>query len=83
MVAVGDEQRVEAVGASAGVAQGPDAVLSALGVLDGGLEADPLTQAEVVDVVVEVLGDVAVVGEVRIGLRHRVVRCTPSARGRC
>ena len=46
----------------------------ALDVLDPDPEPDPVAEAEVVDVVVEVLGDVVVTGEVGIGLRHREVR---------
>ncbi len=39
-----------------------------------GVERDPVAEAEVVDVGVEVRGDVRVVGEVGIGLRHREAR---------
>ena len=74
VVAVGDEQRVVAARLAAVELDRPDAVLVACGVLDAGLEGDLLAQAEVVDVVVEVGRDLRVVGEVRIGLRHREVR---------
>ncbi len=73
VVAVRDEQRVVAPLLAALQPNGPDPVVVALRVLDAGLEADVLAQPEVVDVVVEVRGDVRVVREVRIGLRHGVV----------
>ncbi len=44
----------------------PHAVRASSGVLDARLEGDVLAQAEVVDVVVEVLLDVRVMGEVGI-----------------
>ena len=47
------------------------------------LEADPLAEAEVVDVVVEVRRDLRVVREVRIGLAASGSPSTPSARARC
>ena len=74
VVAVGDEQRVVAVRLAVLQRDLPDAVGAARGALDAGLEADAVADAEVVDVVVEVLRDVGVVGEVGIGLRHREVR---------
>ena len=74
VVAVGDEHRVVAVGLPRVGGQRVDPVLAAADVLDAGLEADPVAEAEVVDVAVEVRGDLRVVGEVRIGLGHREVR---------
>ena len=52
----------------------PPAALVRLRVLDAGVERDPLAQAEVVDVGVEVGRDLGVVREVRIVGRHREVR---------
>ena len=74
VVAVGDEQRVVGARLAAVERDLPGAVLAAVGVLDAGLEVDVRAQAEVVDVVVEVLADVGVVGEVGIGGGHREVR---------
>ena len=74
VVAVGDEHRVVAVGLAGVGAQRVDAVGVALDVLDAGLEADAVAEAEVVDVAVEVRGDLRVVREVRVVGRHREVR---------
>ena len=73
VMAVGDHERVVGVGRAVVERELPDAVGPPRGVLDAGLEADPVADAEVVDVVVEVARDVRVVGEVGIRLRHRVV----------
>jgi hypothetical protein len=73
MVAVGDEQRVVAAHLTAVELDAPSAALLARGALHRGLEGDLLAEAEVVDVLVEVRGDVSVVREVGIGLWHRVV----------
>ncbi len=82
VMAVGDEQRVVAARLAALEPQRPDAVLVARGVLDPRLEDDLIAEAEMVDVVVEVRRDLRVMGEVRIGLRHREVRVLhPLARG--
>ncbi len=68
VVPVGDDHRVEALAVDVpAVALLPDA-------LHRRLEADVLAEAEVVDVGVEVRGDLRVVREVRIRLRHREVR---------
>jgi hypothetical protein len=74
VVPVGDQQRVVAVVFAVVERDLPDAVGPPLGMLDAGPEADPVADAEVVDVVVEVLRDVRVVREVGIRLRHREVR---------
>jgi hypothetical protein len=51
-------------------------------VLDARLELDAIAEAEVIDVAVEVLGDLAVMREVGIRRRHREVRVLhPLARG--
>ena len=52
----------------------PHAVRAARGMLHARLKGDVLAQPEVVDVVVEVLLDVRVMGKVRIGAGHRIVR---------
>jgi hypothetical protein len=73
VVAVGDEQHVVALGL-AGVGRDlPRAVGAAVGLLDAGLEADAVAEAEVIDVVVEVRGDLVVTREVGIRRRHREV----------
>jgi hypothetical protein len=74
VVAVGDEQGVEALGRPVVELELPHAVGAAAGVLDARPEADRLAQAEVVGVGVEVLGDLGVVRVVRIRRRHREVR---------
>ncbi len=77
VVAVGQKQGVVAAGLRAGRAGDgdlPHAVRPVLGTLDPGLEEDPLAQSEMIDVGVEVLGDVGVLGEVGIRLGHRKVR---------
>ena len=82
MVAVGHQQRIEALHRAAPERELPAPALQATRVDDLGLEPDVVAEAEVVDVVVEVLGDMGVVREVRIGLRHREVRVLhPVARG--
>jgi hypothetical protein len=73
-MAVGDEQHVVLARDAELVGQPPRAVGALPGTADGGLEADAVAQAEVIDIRVEVLGDLRVVREVRIGLRHREVR---------
>ena len=73
VVAVGDDQRVVAMRRAVVERDLPHAVGPPRGVLDAGLEADAVADAEVVDVVVEVARDVRVVGEVGIRLRHREV----------
>jgi hypothetical protein len=74
VVAVGDDDRVVLERVAGGDADLEDAVVAARHMLDAGLEADAVAEAEVVDVVVEVLGDVVVAREVRIRLGHREVR---------
>ena len=74
VVAVGHEQRVVLARVAAVEGDLPHAVIAAGGALDPRLEDDPVAEAEVVDVVVEVLRDVRVMREVGIGLRHREVR---------
>jgi hypothetical protein len=73
VVAVGDEQRVEALDRAVVERELPAPAGHALGAHDLGLEADAVAEAEVLDVGVEVGRDLRVVREVRIGLRHRVV----------
>jgi hypothetical protein len=81
VVAVGHEQHVVALGLAL-VGRDLPAVGGLLGAGDARLEADPVAEAEVVDVGVEVGGDLRVVREVRVGLRHREVRVLhPLARG--
>ena len=82
VVAVGDDQRVVAARLAALERHVPACRRRRRRALDAGLERDPVAEAEVVDVVVEVLGDVGVVREVGIRLRHREVReLHPLARG--
>ncbi len=74
VMAVGDEQGVVHA-LFAGVERDLEgAVAVAAGVLDAGLEHDPLAHAEMVDVGVEVLLDVGVMGKVGIVGGHREVR---------
>ena len=81
VVAVGHQQR-SIRPLLAGLEPHPPALRGRLRVLDPGLERDPLAQAEVVDVGVEVGRDLRVVREVRIAGRHREVRVGhPVARG--
>jgi hypothetical protein len=82
VVAVGHEQRVEALGRAVVERQLPGAVAQAPSPAHERLEADAVAEAEVVDVGVEVAGDLRVVRVVRIGLGHREVRVLhPVARG--
>ncbi len=82
VVAVGDDQHVVFPGLAPLELDRPHALLIARGLLDAGLEGDPVAEAEVVHVGVEVGGDLGVMGEVRVGLGHRVVRVGhPRARG--
>ena len=74
VVAVGDHQRVVATGLAGIELHRPQAVLVAGGVLHSGLEGDELAQAEVIDVGLEVRGDLRVMGEVGIGVGHGEVR---------
>jgi hypothetical protein len=74
VVAVGHEQRVDGLRLARVERELPAATGPARGVLDARLEADAVADAEVVDVGVEVAGDLGVVREVRIGLRHGEVR---------
>jgi hypothetical protein len=74
VVAVGDEQHVEAPRLARVGRHLPRAVGQALGALDAGVEADAVAHPEVVDVAVEVLGDLVVAREVGIRRRHREVR---------
>ena len=74
MVAVGNDQHVEAVALACRVRQVPAAVGAQLGARDRALEADLVAKAEVIDVGLEVGGDVRVVREVRARPRHREVR---------
>ena len=81
VVAVGDQQRA-VLAHLPRVERHPPAAVDRLRALDPGLERDPLAQAEVVDVGVEVRGHLRVVREVRIVGRHREVRVGhPVARG--
>ncbi len=73
VVAVGDDQRVVAAALARLERDRPHPVGAALGALHPGREDDLVAEAEVVDVGVEVRGDVRVVREVRIPLRHREV----------
>ena len=73
VVAVGDDQRVVAPAAAVVEDDLPGAVGGRGGAIDAGLEADPVAEAEVVDVGVEVLRDLRVMGEVGIRRRHREV----------
>ena len=82
VVAVGDDERVEALDRPVRELEVPDAVRAAAGVRDGRLEADRVADAEVVDVGVEVRRDLRVVRVVGIAPRHREVReLHPVARG--
>jgi hypothetical protein len=74
MVPVGDHDRV--IGESTAVVERHSPAAVALGgdERDIRAKADPIAKAEVVDVVVEVTGDLAVVGVVRKVLRHRIAR---------
>jgi hypothetical protein len=74
VVAVGDDEHVVGAPGTARVGQLPRRVRPLPGVLHRGLEADAVAEAEVVDVAVDVGGDVGVVREVGIALRHREVR---------
>jgi hypothetical protein len=81
VVAVGDEQHVVVL-RLAGVGRDlPRAVGQPLRPLDARVEGDAIAKAEVVDVVVEVRGDLVVAREVGIRLGHREVRVGhPTAR---
>ncbi len=68
VMAVADEERVEALAIDV-----PAAALQAGCMLDGGVEADVLPEAEAVCVLVQELVDLGVVGEVGIALVHREV----------
>ena len=74
VVAVGDHHGVIDVRLAVLELDLEHAVVPARDMRDAGLEADPVAEAEVVDVVVEVLGDLSVVREVGKGLRHLEVR---------
>src|SRR4029077_15201349 len=74
VVAVGDQQRVVHARLAALELELPGAVLAPRDVLHTSFERDLLAEPEVVDVVLEVGGDLRVVGKVRIGLGHREVR---------
>jgi hypothetical protein len=74
VVAVRDDHRVVLERVAGRDPHLEDAVVAAGDVVDPGLEPDAVAEAEVVDVVVEVLGDLVVPREVGVRLRHRVVR---------
>jgi hypothetical protein len=74
VVAVGDEQRPVLARLATLERDLPDAVFAPARALDAGLERDPLAQAEVIDVGIEVGPDLRVVGKVGVGGGHREVR---------
>jgi hypothetical protein len=74
VVAVGHDEGVIATHLPALERDLPAAAVQAPRMLDAGLKRDRLAEAEVVDVVVEVLADVGVVGEVGVAFGHREVR---------
>ena len=73
VVAVGDDERVVLAGLAGRQRDRPAVAGQRLAVGDRGVERDRLAQAEVVDVVVEVLQQLRVVREVRPFARHRIV----------
>ena len=73
VMAVGHEEGVEALAAAVAKRQLPSAVAKPLGVLNGGFEADPVTDAEMIDVIIEVGGDLGVVWIIGVILRHRII----------
>jgi len=72
-VAVADEQHVVEPRLARRPASPPQPVARPLGVLDRGVEGDPLPKVEVVHVVVEVLQQLTMVREVGPVGRHRIV----------
>ena len=82
VVAVGDHDRAVAAGLAGGQSYVEASAGQGLNVRDTGVEGDLGAEAEVVDVVVEVLGDLVVAREVREVLRHgEVAELHAAARG--
>ena len=74
VVPVGDDERVEGVRLAVVGLDAPAPARLADRALDGGAETQVGPQAEALDVGVEVLADLDVIGEVRPLARHRQVR---------
>ena len=83
VVPVGDDQIVIDPGLSRIELDAPGAVLGPVGVDHRGLEGDPVAKAEVVDVFVEIGGDLSCDGESPDSSPASGSPSTPSAAGRC
>ena len=73
VMAVSHQEGVEALAAAVAKSQLPSSVAEALGVLNWRFEADPVTDAKVINVIIEVGGDLGVVWIIGVILRHRII----------